>query len=560
MAMSWDNVELIRNAQASAKKRFEATALATQDEIKKALESETAKALTLPRLTEIEQMIFKLRAELIDYIVAHGLVDGMIWNGQLQPVENGKIIITADMIDAVIKFLGYFQESDVQAFLEKYLPANDYVQDSDYVHTDNNYTNEAAEKLAGIENGAEVNKVINVIFNGKKVLDDGTRVATITVTPEDIKNWYEENPNTNVFTDVEKTKLAGISDGADVNRVDDVIVNRQSVMNDQKQAVISKELIRDTYEANDGIVRFDTEKDSILKHTNIQSNTNAEDISNLSKELTDAKDSISELGDEVNTVAGRVTSLELRGMTYVTRMAFDPYSMLTSDMVGAGIFEFVFTVSCTVGGVDKSFDVKFVGAATVRTDGASISLANADMDCVSEAFTDETGVFAKFVGFYRAPDTASQATAWLRTADVRGVNATVKSVSKLVSLAEPEPGVSIDDADNISVEITLNGDLKFDVADYSFDDSKFYPTTGETKTFANEKIKIAMQRSSAVTFTGSMYMYNIGSYSYAMPISVTYYYKTNKLEFDPEYARGVAQVYGTAKNTAKCDVISMSKN
>ena len=560
MAMSWDNVELIRNAQASAKKRFEATALATQDEIKKALESETAKALTLPRLTEIEQMIFKLRAELIDYIVAHGLVDGMIWNGQLQPVENGKIIITADMIDAVIKFLGYFQESDVQAFLEKYLPANDYVQDSDYVHTDNNYTNEAAEKLAGIENGAEVNKVINVIFNGKKVLDDGTRVATITVTPEDIKNWYEENPNTNVFTDVEKTKLAGISDGADVNRVDDVIVNRQSVMNDQKQAVISKELIRDTYEANDGIVRFDTEKDSMLKHTNIQSNTNAEDISNLSKELTDAKDSISELGDEVNTVAGRVTSLELRGMTYVTRMAFDPYSMLTSDMAGAGIFEFVFTVSCTVGDVDKSFDVKFVGAATVRTDGASISLANADMDCVSEAFTDETGVFAKFVGFYRATGTASQATAWLRTADVRVVNATVKSVSKLVSLAEPEPGVSIDDADNISVEITLNGDLKFDVADYSFDDSKFYPTTGETKTFANEKIKIAMQRSSAVTFTGSMYMYNIGSYSYAMPISVTYYYKANKLEFDPEYARGVAQVYGTAKNTAKCDVISMSKN
>lgn len=339
MAMSWDNVELIRNAQASAKQRFEATALATQDEIKKALESETAKALALPRITEIEQMIFKLRAELIDYIVAHGLVDGMIWNGQLQKVENGKIVVTADMIDAVVKFLGYFQESDVQAFLEKYLPANDYVQDGNYVHTDNNYTDEAVEKLAGIENRAEVNKVIDVMFNGKTVLDDGTRVATITITPEDIKQWYEENPNTNAFTDVEKTKLAGIADGADVNRVDDVILNGRSTLDEQKRAILTKEDIKTAYEQNPDTNAFtDAEKNQLKQNT-----TNIE-----------------ELGNELNATAGRVTGLEDRETVY-TVLPTDA-SNVSRVGTGGGTWQGWGVLSFNQNGEAKTYNVPLSGS------------------------------------------------------------------------------------------------------------------------------------------------------------------------------------------------------
>ena len=248
--MNWDNVEMIRNAQASAKARFEATALATQEEIQKVVNSEAAKSITMPRLTELEQMIFKMRSELIDYIVAHGLVDGLIWDGVLQPIQNGKIVITKEMIEILTEHLGYFTESDVQAFLEKYLPENHYVSDADYVHTDNNYTTPEKNKLAGIEDGAEVNKIIDVIFNGVSVLDDGTRVATINITPEDIKRWYEANPDTNAFTDAQKAKLAGISDGAEVNRVDDVLVNGRSVLNENKKALITKEIVKDAYEAN----------------------------------------------------------------------------------------------------------------------------------------------------------------------------------------------------------------------------------------------------------------------------------------------------------------------
>lgn len=262
--MNWDNVELIRNAQASAKARFEATALATQEEIQKVVNSEAAKSITMPRLTELEQMIFKMRSELIDYIVAHGLVDGLIWDGVLQPIQNGKIVITKEMIEILTEHIGYFTEADVQAFLETYLPENHYVSDASYVHTDNNYTTPEKEKLAGIEDGAEVNKIIDVIFNGVSVLDDGTRVATINITPEDIKRWYESNPDTNAFTDAQKAKLAGISDGAEVNRVDDVLVNGRSVLNENKKALITKEIVKDAYESNADTNAFtDAEKSKL---------------------------------------------------------------------------------------------------------------------------------------------------------------------------------------------------------------------------------------------------------------------------------------------------------
>ena len=54
-------------------------------------------------------------------------------------------------------------------------------------------------KLAGIEAGADVNP-----------------------TAAEVKTLYESNANTNAFTDAEKTKLAGIEDGAEVNAVTSV--------------------------------------------------------------------------------------------------------------------------------------------------------------------------------------------------------------------------------------------------------------------------------------------------------------------------------------------------
>lgn len=248
--MNWDNVEMIRNAQASNQKRFDEEHIAVQSSIEKAMQSETFKQLAVPRMTELETMIFKMRSELIDYIVAHGLVDGMILDGVLQPVENGKIVLTKELIATVCEKLGYYKEEDVLRFVEQYLPEHDYVSDGEYVHTDNNFRDEDVTKLNGIEDGAEVNKIIDLIFNGVSVLDDGTRVATITITPEDIKRWYESNANTNAYTDAEKAKLAGISDGAEVNRVDDIYLDGVSIVDDKKHGILTADAIKKSYESN----------------------------------------------------------------------------------------------------------------------------------------------------------------------------------------------------------------------------------------------------------------------------------------------------------------------
>lgn len=310
MAMDWTNVELIRNAQSSARERFDEEHMLVNERMQEMMRSETFKQLSVPRLTEIEAMIFRMRSELIDYIVAHGLVDGLIWNGVLQPVKNGKIVITKDMVEEITRMLGYFTEDDIQAFLELYLPENHYVQDENYVHTDNNYTTEEKDKLAGIEAGAEVNKVISILFNNVETIDPETRVATITITPEDVKNWYEQNENTNAFTDAEKEKLAGISSGAEVNRVDDVLVDNRSVLNENKKAIITKEIIKQAYEANpDTNAYTDADKQQVQ--------TNKDDIAGLKEwqtqteeTLTQLDTDIEELGNELNDTNNRVADLE----------------------------------------------------------------------------------------------------------------------------------------------------------------------------------------------------------------------------------------------------------
>lgn len=102
----------------------------------------------VPNLNDCEQLVFRMRAELIDYIEAHGLVDGLMWDGVLMPTQDRKIVISAEMVDQLVARLGFMKEKDVRGFLEVYLPENDYVQDGEYVHTDNNFTDEEKAGLA----------------------------------------------------------------------------------------------------------------------------------------------------------------------------------------------------------------------------------------------------------------------------------------------------------------------------------------------------------------------------------------------------------------------------
>lgn len=184
-----------------------------------------------------EQLIFKVRAELNDYIVHSGLVDGLIWDGQLKPVVGGKIIITSEMIRIITDRFGYLREQDAIDIIMNILITGNYVQDENYVHTDNNYTDEEKDKLAGLEDGSEVNKVNDVIFNGESVVAD--TIATITITPEMVKEWYESNPNTNAFTDAD---LDAVRNGLPAAIADET--ERATAREDELQGMVEAEADR----------------------------------------------------------------------------------------------------------------------------------------------------------------------------------------------------------------------------------------------------------------------------------------------------------------------------
>lgn len=393
MAFDWEHVEAIRAEQDSARNRRDLNTLPTNEVSNEIYNSPSGREAKISGLDHWEQLIYKVRTQLIDYIIEHGLVQGFEYDGINEPIKNGKIVLTAEMLQRVTDRFGYFKEKETLEFIEKYLPEHYYVSDADYVHTDNNYTDEEKAKLEGIEDGAEVNKVISILFNGVETIDPTTRVATITITPADIKAWYEQNPDTNVFSDADKEKLDGIEANAQVNKVEDVTVDGVTILDpEDKTAKITKKLVKASYESNpdtnaftdaekiklegiedgaqvndvidvtlDGKSVVDRNKIAVLTAAAIKTsyesnaNTNAftdadkelvektvptlveeshdhekrigvlelsqhiqdDEISKLKQkdialenEITETKNSISELGDEVNSVAGRVTTLE----------------------------------------------------------------------------------------------------------------------------------------------------------------------------------------------------------------------------------------------------------
>lgn len=320
MAFDWEHVEAIRAEQDSARNRRDLNTLPTDEVSNEIYNSPSGRNAKIPGLDHWEQMIHKVRTQLIDYIIEHGLVQGFEYDGVNEPIKNGKIVITAEMLQRVTDRFGYFKEKETLEFIEEYLPEHHYIADENYVHTDNNYTDAEKAKLEGITDGAEVNKVISVLFNGVETIDPETRIATITITPADVKTWYEQNPDTNVFTDAEKAKLESINLDKLSNKVEDVTLDGETIVKN-KIAILTAKKIKDSYESNaDTNVFTDADKalvEQVLPEVQKGVNQHEQRIDALEKsqtaqdaEIKDAKDSISELGDKVNSVAGRVTTLE----------------------------------------------------------------------------------------------------------------------------------------------------------------------------------------------------------------------------------------------------------
>ena len=320
MAFDWEHVEAIRAEQDSARNRRDLNTLPTDEVSNEIYNSPSGRNAKVPGLDHWEQMIHKVRTQLIDYIIEHGLVQGFEYDGINEPIKNGKIVITAEMLQRVTDRFGYFKEKETLEFVEKYLPEHHYVADESYVHTDNNYTDAEKVKLEGIADGAEVNKVISVLFNGVETIDPETRVATITITPADVKAWYEQNPDTNVFTDAEKAKLESININELSNKVEDVTLDGETVVKN-KVAILTAKKIKDSYESNANTNAFTDADKTLVEQVfpEVQKGVNQHEhrIDALEQsqvtqdaEIEGAKNSIAELGNEVNSIDGRVTTLE----------------------------------------------------------------------------------------------------------------------------------------------------------------------------------------------------------------------------------------------------------
>ena len=274
--MDYNDVLKIRETQRSEQERYDIQAQLAQSNIEKLLSTEAAKQITVPKLTEIESLLFKLKSELFSYIQEKGLIDGLIWNGALQPVSDRKIVITKDMIKAV---------------------------------TDSIYNKELA-KLAGIEEGAEANKVIDVIFNDVSVLDNDTRVATITITPEDIKRWYESNENTNCYTDEEKELVATIP------TITDDIQNIEEEQTKQNERLDALEESQDEQDTRlDTIEAEQIEQNNRLDTLEPKVEKNTEDIASIKLEQTEQNTRLTNIEAEQVTQNNRLDSIELEQET-----------------------------------------------------------------------------------------------------------------------------------------------------------------------------------------------------------------------------------------------------
>lgn len=108
----------------------------------------------------------------------------------------------------------------------------DVVYDNDYVHTNNNFTNDLKTKLDGIEAGAQQNTIDGIQRNGTPI-QIKNKVANILIPTktsdlENDNNFISDSNyvhTDNNFTNTLKNKLNGIEEGAEVNVINTIQKN-----------------------------------------------------------------------------------------------------------------------------------------------------------------------------------------------------------------------------------------------------------------------------------------------------------------------------------------------
>ena len=145
---------------------------------------------------------------------------------------------------------------------------SDIVFDSNYVHTDNNFTTALKNKLNGIATGAQVNKIETIQRNGTALaITNKTVNITVPTKTSDLTNDSNFVVDSNYvhtdnnFTTTLETKLNGIASGAQVNVIEKIQKNGTdlSIVNKTVNITVptkTSELIND---GEDGTNKFLTQ-------------------------------------------------------------------------------------------------------------------------------------------------------------------------------------------------------------------------------------------------------------------------------------------------------------
>ena len=202
---------------------------------------------------------------------------------------------------------------------------SDYVSDSNYTHTDNNYTLAEKEKLSAIENGAQKNTVIGV----KGSAETAYRTGNVDITKEnlglgDVENTADKDKpvstaqqkaiddvyaNSNKYTD---QKIADLINGAPetldtLKEVADAISESKSVEEALNNAIGTKanQSELDTHTDNDSIHITPTERTDWNKVSNKIDKTG--DLSNATTAFTAATTRTNlTTGEKISITLGKI--------------------------------------------------------------------------------------------------------------------------------------------------------------------------------------------------------------------------------------------------------------
>ena len=169
---------------------------------------------------------------------------------KLESIENNAQVNRIESISkngAIIPIIDKRVNIEIPTKLSELNNDTNFITDSNYVHTDNNFTDALKEKLNNIENNAQVNKIESIQLNGvtqnitNKTVNIQLDIPTKTSDLVNDSNFVSDSNyvhTDNNFTDTLLSKLNNIESNAQVNKIEIIAVNNKNLSVEDKRVNI----------------------------------------------------------------------------------------------------------------------------------------------------------------------------------------------------------------------------------------------------------------------------------------------------------------------------------